>query len=837
MKRINKKGFTLIELLGVIVILIVMLSLVLPKVINRVKSKEGDIALINDNIMARAASLYVEDNKDEYPEVNGNKYCISLSDLGENYLGTAIKDYRGNSVTGKEIQVEYNNAYSFYVVEEGMCVEVSQDSSRCEGEGLCNVCYVSKTYNNNVNPAVYLFEPKIIGEISEGNSSNIENLVGSVYVESMDDCMLLAIIEAAKQYVADHPRDYKKVNGNVYCLPLSTLVSAGHLKSPVIYQNQNITNTHGIEIHIVNGERQYSLTSKTSCQEYFECGTYMDLPSNLTPVVYDESIRKWVITTEDDGNWFDYGNQKWANAVILTENALSTKKVGDPIEVDGENYDAYAMFVWVPRFSYTVMRTYNSSDSITRYGDNLVPSLSPGGIDIKCVSPTTKHTGAAYYRSDANNAESTLYTHPAFTLGAQTMNDPDDDVELSGIWYGKYNISFEFPTKHFNSVLHYGDVSLTPNVDILRVLPNRYIVSKTISSINTIIDQINETSKFRVDANEAHIHLEKNTDYVALTYFYWSKYGKYGNQNYSASNRVVYGNIAAVDTYPYWGRSAGNTSAPSVYFESKLPYDVSLNSEKYTINGGLSTVAYNVTRSGFDSNWRSDGITDGTLTINFTISQGKVGRVSFNYEYENNGSSWGGISFALYTNNKKLLVPFKDTDRYRSFSSESYSKDLLPGDYTLIFEYESPGKSILNSKCYTGSSPAVDNGKCHVQITNFSVKQTSNYTTSTVGQANGTGASTTGTIYGVYDLGGVVAGKSGSNGTRYVNGYKRDNNLCDGSSTCKGHGLWDLQAYSSYTRVSSTSNYYIIREGVIEWSNSSGSSTNKSEFRVVITKP
>jgi len=92
-----KKGFTLAELLGVIVIIGLLLLLLIPLIINGIKSRQDDVKYIQDDIMEEIAGQYMDLDKEKYPGFAGDIYCISfkeLSDAGllDNVLGSLGDD-------------------------------------------------------------------------------------------------------------------------------------------------------------------------------------------------------------------------------------------------------------------------------------------------------------------------------------------------------------------------------------------------------------------------------------------------------------------------------------------------------------------------------------------------------------------------------------------------------------------------------------------------------------------------------------------------------------------------------------------------------------------------
>lgn len=110
----NKNGFTLVELLGVIIILTAIVSLVIPKILGGVKSKKNNINSLNEDIVLNAVSLYIQDNKKDYPEIDGKIYCIESNkwnEISSKYLGKSV-NYDNSSIF-KKVEVKYSKGKGY----------------------------------------------------------------------------------------------------------------------------------------------------------------------------------------------------------------------------------------------------------------------------------------------------------------------------------------------------------------------------------------------------------------------------------------------------------------------------------------------------------------------------------------------------------------------------------------------------------------------------------------------------------------------------------------------------------------------------------------------------
>ena len=834
----NKRGFTLIELLGVIVILVVIVSLVLPKIIGNVKSHKETFAMIDDDIVMTAVKLYVDEHKEDYPEVDGNTYCIyakgeEWNEIAAKYLSQNTSN-DGDSIN-RIIRIDYDEDKGYIFSAPQTCVE-NEPTSQLQGD---SVCYISRTYNST--DGVYTYEDKVINNAS---SSGLGSYVS--YYNSIDNCKYQALEQAAFQYIKDHPRQFRKINTNSYCLSLRTLITAGYLKDVEIKFNSIVQSQYyGVDIRdIYSFSLMYDLTTDTyipsftsTCTENFACGTYIDLPANMTPVVYDESVEKWRIVDELDPNWFDYGNQIWANAAILTPSARNTKNVGDTVEVDiNQNdgdlskLDTLGMYVWIPRYAYTI-KTNSSGKTIGYWGSQaLEPQVSDmGGIDIKCESKNEqKKTGSARYTGDTPTNWRTM---PGFTF---------DGKELNGIWAGKFLISYNNSTDKFTC----SDVNCSES-DGIRTLPNLTIHNFTSLTSHSVFPAILSTNRSgNIFGNDSNVdsHMEKNIELATILYFKQSIYGKYGNKSYNNSNKKIYYNNSyhsyqapgsSSTYYKKWtGRSSGSSVGYSLGYGGGVMYtgkyyydDLGI---RYTINSGASYQNINCQLNG--SNCGSSftigsGSYGASKTIEFQIPNEYVGNISFNiantgYSVQRSTTlqgcthnlikdTWSYYYFSPYVQyevyrNSALYI---NDYQYWNRVSGNINHILPPGNYKIVFYYDIFDDLLSNNVGhYTGQSSCPDTNAIST-LSNLSLRITQNYRTS-FSEENGIGASTTGNIYGVYDTrqsrlntntefeGEFVAAKySGctlnwcTDYGKYIDFYGLSQTTACNGSACLGHNL------------------------------------------------
>ena len=270
---------------------------------------------------------------------------------------------------------------------------------------------------------------------------------------------------------------------------------------PVAYIDGDI----GISGGLGTQAHPYKMTTKKN-------NTGIEIPKleGLIPVVFDTSTGTVVKTiSASDSDWYNYDEQKWANAVLVTETSRSTYLNTSGVTVSEDDILGY--FVWIPRYKYKIWTTTASS------------SGSEQEIEIVFESKDTEKS--------EGTAVDEYYTHPAFTFG---------DTELDGFWIGK------FETTGTDT-----QPTVKPNLQSLR---NQNISTQFATALkfaggtqsgSTITFSGNITYGL---TSKTDSHMLNNNEWGAVAYLSRSKYG---------ANREVYVNNSS--GY-YTGRSGGNVS-------------------------------------------------------------------------------------------------------------------------------------------------------------------------------------------------------------------------------------------------------------------------------------
>ncbi len=260
-----------------------------------------------------------------------------------------------------------------------------------------------------------------------------------------------------------------------------------------------------------------------------------ELVGEMIPVIYSGGA--WIkadITNYDD-SWYDYEEQRWANVVTVSKDTRSTyisAEVGTTISL--EHIDA--MFVWIPRYSYTIKPNYGVSD----YGGSSVTADTPGAINIKWVDNTITDTGSANY---TGTTITNWYTPPGFCWG-NSCDDPAtranaENRELNGIWVAKFETSTNDVTCNETATTANCSKILQPFIKP-SVTSWRYAdMSTGFNSIKNYMNGSNGTTYYGFTGSLYDSHYMKNTEWAVINYLSQSKYGKYGNESYLGANKEV----------------------------------------------------------------------------------------------------------------------------------------------------------------------------------------------------------------------------------------------------------------------------------------------------------
>ena len=254
----------------------------------------------------------------------------------------------------------------------------------------------------------------------------------------------------------------------------------------------------------------------------------VDLDKNLIPVKYTGTTTnaKWTTIadpedTTNPGDWYDYANKHWANAVTIKPDKLA-KYQGKTATLD--EADVLGYYTYIPRYAYEVMRRDGTDKPVNPENFNIVFETAniPKKHPAKCTTGTNHD-----YRTECNRSRnyptgdygldySTWSTHPAFTFGTK---------ELNGIWVGK----FETTGTLTNPTILPNQLHLAAGDSATSTLGRMYATATRLGvkdSANTYGDQTNVA----ITQNSHHLNtfssrMPTNSDWGAVAYLSASRYG------------------------------------------------------------------------------------------------------------------------------------------------------------------------------------------------------------------------------------------------------------------------------------------------------------------------
>ena len=248
--------------------------------------------------------------------------------------------------------------------------------------------------------------------------------------------------------------------------------------------------------------------------------------------------------------WYDYGNSKWANST--TE--------------DG------SMWVWIPRYAYKI--TYNDPSDKSKGGTIDVKFLIGDTDQYYDNSGNIQTAKRATSKDEIVDTTSDYYVHPAFTDESNIdYANGGWDKELIGIWVAKFeagypsgnndtevvasNVKYTATTSMIPSGSETEEVSAESRnwLDGIYGSTTTAIKYPTFQPVTYSMNYINHSDAYDVsrvltdsgniygfNSSTTDSHLMKNSEWGAVVYLGWSKYGTNGIEPYmnniSANNNI-----------------------------------------------------------------------------------------------------------------------------------------------------------------------------------------------------------------------------------------------------------------------------------------------------------
>ena len=264
-----------------------------------------------------------------------------------------------------------------------------------------------------------------------------------------------------------------------------------------------------------------------------------------------------------DYKWYDYDSKMWANAVTVTDSTREkylNAELGTTINID----DITTMWVWIPRYKYTIFNGNNGSASEQLINVTFESGVSRTGT-VSCVD-NFERAGISEICSDTTNKDIknnvSTYTHSAFKFG---------NTELTGFWVGKFEVSGSTSA-----------VTIKPNVTNLR---------KSVSVLFSSIKGMKNT----YGITNADSHMIKNMEWGAAAYLKQSKYGLGNTIMKTNSNSSCYTGGGTGDAYKTNVMQSTTGNVYGVYdmsggcFEYVMGFELNSNNQFNTAKSSFTT--------------------------------------------------------------------------------------------------------------------------------------------------------------------------------------------------------------------------------------------------------
>ena len=302
-------------------------------------------------------------------------------------------------------------------------------------------------------------------------------------------------------------------------------------------------------------------------QESILNGTDPVLKEGLIPVTIEKDgvVKK----ADESEEWYQYANQKWANAVILEDESIEYQN-GETIPES--NIESY--FVWIPKYRYKLwdLGNYTGLSSIDSSKVHDIEIIF-GEYDTVDKEGECKTPGVS--GSSGNCKIGDYMTHPAF-----------QSFGTKGIWVGKFEVGYKGATSAA------GAQQNVYNSDKVEIKPNVY----SWRSINVSNAHLNSYNYKR----EYDSHMMKNTEWGAVAYLQHSIYGSRASVRINNNSNYITGYSATAeptcgytgdnrDCNRYEGTSLNTDGTYTKRYNSKIGYLASTTnniSGIYDMSGG-----------------------------------------------------------------------------------------------------------------------------------------------------------------------------------------------------------------------------------------------------------
>ena len=173
-------------------------------------------------------------------------------------------------------------------------------------------------------------------------------------VDSATEKMIKA---AAQEYVSLNSENFERKSGNVYCIEVEKVLETNDIEDVNANTKNKLSSTNTyVKVIFSKDSFEYDITS--DCHR--TVGILPNKPnlrSNMVPIKWDSNNNIVKADVSKPGDWYNYSEKRWANAIIVSQeylSALKSLKPGELIVPFNETLEDVIFVVWIPRFNYSL---------------------------------------------------------------------------------------------------------------------------------------------------------------------------------------------------------------------------------------------------------------------------------------------------------------------------------------------------------------------------------------------------------------------------------------------------------------------------------------------------
>ena len=385
------------------------------------------------------------------------------------------------------------------------------------------------------------------------------------------------------------------------------------------------------------------------------------LSEGMIPVKYKDG--NWVICSQDDNEWYDYTNKKWANIMLSDGTYNTTTAVGTTVA----DSDLGSMFVWIPRYAYSISKYKTAVSGKEGEAQNITNVTFLVGATNR--DKDGNQYGIDYNTDSAKVGEATpKIVNPAFTFGG---------TNLTGIWSAKFEASMKETNNNTveNNNVTTKTVKITQNAESWRYIQVGKMFTNCLNMKTNTIYGINST----VDS-----HLMKNNEWGAIAYLSTSQYGITPTFNSS------YISYQEDGTTKYHSYSAGKNQEVGGNYKVNITQSTTGNvTGIYDLNGGAweYVAAYYDNGNRYLSGQGLTAFTNNKLKEEYTKYWDKYEVGAIEIEKAKNDDFWNLNSDSnptrkyITTDRYNLMKNIKGDAMYEVINTYSYYGKKTDGNY------------------------------------------------------------------------------------------------------------------------------------------------------------